>query len=115
MQEEKQTRRARRDLFARQADFSERASTRNKREKCQRELAKAISETTCLHVKQISEDEEKAASLNSNWSRASESMSRPWYRRSAAAFVRPGGGARERGTGVGGDGVPGRSFRPAGG
>lgn len=41
------------------------------------ESAKAVSVTTCLHVKQICGVEEEAATLNSNWSRASESMSRP--------------------------------------
>ena len=72
-------------------------------------------ETTCLHVKQISEDEEKAASLNSNWSRASESMSRPRNRRPAAAIVRPG--AEPAGADPTWEEMksPGRSFRPAGG
>ena len=65
MQEEKQTRRARRDLFARQADFSERASTKNKKGRSADGDCES-GETTCLHVKQISEVEEEATSLTSN-------------------------------------------------
>jgi hypothetical protein len=76
-------------MFARQADFSEQASTKNKKGRSADGNCES-SETTCLHVKQISEVEEEAESLNSNWSRASELVSRPGFRSPAAAFVRPG-------------------------